>query len=111
MAFYKQTCIRCNALIDGDSSFCPKCGSKSPFADRCFSCFKEISRDDKICSGCGRNLNITCPHCGQSTFMQDKCEKCKADLMIVCPNRRCGAFQFFDAVKCSACGKKLPQKR
>ena len=107
MALYKQYCIRCDALIAADSLVCPKCGSRSPFTDRCFTCLREIKREDMVCYGCGRSLHITCPNCNQTVFMQDRCEKCGADLMRICSNKRCGAFQFFDSVKCTACGKKL----
>jgi len=111
MAFYKETCIRCGALIDPDVRSCPKCGSRIPFGDRCFTCMREISRDDRVCSGCGRQLHVVCPVCGETTFMQDRCEKCNADLMIICPNKRCGAFQFYDTEKCTACGKKIKKRK
>jgi len=37
----------------------------------------------------------------------DKCEKCGANLMINCANSRCGESQFFENIKCTACGKKI----
>ena len=109
MAFYKKHCIRCETLIEGDATVCPNCGSHSPFTDRCFTCGREISRSNKFCPGCGKSLYISCPVCQGITFQQDRCDVCGAGLMIICHNPRCGAHQFFDAVKCTACGKKMKE--
>lgn len=107
MASYKQPCIFCGALIDSDSRFCVKCGSRNPFAILCPTCLREVSKDDKICSGCGRPLVIPCPKCGENTFVFDRCQNCGASLMVPCPNRRCGEMVFFQNTHCRACGKKL----
>ncbi len=107
MAFYKQPCIHCGVLVDRDARFCPKCGSDSPFGYHCPACLREISRDDAVCAGCGRQLTIPCPKCGEKTFVESKCDQCGADLTVLCPNKRCGQKQFFQNEKCTACGTKL----
>lgn len=107
MASYKQNCIFCDALIESDSRFCPGCGSRSPFALRCPSCMKEVSEKDTICPGCGRPLMITCPFCGEKTFVVEKCGSCGRSLMIPCPNNRCGEMVFFQNTHCRACGKRI----
>ncbi|MDR1773423.1 MAG: hypothetical protein LBR30_00925 [Clostridioides sp.] len=111
MANYKSNCIHCNELIDRESRFCPKCGSRSPFGYNCPTCLKKIEKKDFICSSCGRELNIICPVCNQKTFVDEKCEKCGASLMIKCQNPRCGEMQFFENKKCTACGKKIKIKK
>lgn len=110
MAFYKQYCIHCDSLINRDARFCPNCGSPSPFGYRCPTCLHPIQRGHKVCSGCGRPLTISCPHCGQETFVADTCEKCHGSLLIKCENVRCGEMQFFENAKCTACGKKLKRR-
>lgn len=107
MAFYRQPCIQCNALIDRDARFCPSCGSASPFGYSCPDCLTSIAKGQALCSGCGRTLLATCPHCGQSTFTQERCERCGKTLMVPCANKRCGVPQFFQNAKCTACGKRL----
>jgi len=115
MATYRQPCIHCGTYIERSAAFCPKCGSSSPFGYLCPSCRREISRDDRRCTGCGRELYVICPHCGQRTFVQEKCEACGMSLMQICGNRRCGAEQFFDLKKCTVCGHSLlktePEKK
>ena len=107
MASYKQACIFCNTLIDSDSHFCAKCGSRNPFAVVCPTCLREVEKDDLICSGCGRQLVISCPKCSQNTFVFDKCQVCGASLMVSCSNKRCGEMVFFQNTHCRACGKKV----
>lgn len=111
MAFYKQACIHCGQLIDRDARFCSKCGNRNPFGYHCPTCLHEIKKDDILCSNCGRKLVVVCPHCGQSTFVNDTCEHCKKSLMVQCSNRRCGEMQFFENTKCNACGKKIKIKK
>jgi RNA polymerase subunit RPABC4/transcription elongation factor Spt4 len=107
MASYKKYCIHCETLIDPDSRFCVKCGSRSPFAIRCPTCLREVFQEDKLCTGCGRSLSVQCPQCGQDTFVFDQCQKCGASLMVNCSNRRCGEAVFFQNTHCTACGKKI----
>ena len=107
MATYKQPCIHCATLIDGDSRICQQCGSRSPFAYRCPTCLRETNKGQMLCSGCGRMLTVTCPTCAQPTFADERCDKCGAGLMIYCTNPRCGELQFFENIKCTACGKKI----
>lgn len=107
MASYKQACIFCNTLLDSDSRFCPKCGSRNPFAILCPTCLREVEKDDVICPGCGRQLVIHCPKCSQNTFVFDKCQACGASLMVPCPNKRCEEMVFFQNTYCRACGKKV----
>ena len=35
---------------------------------------------------------------------------CALGLMVYCENKRCGALQFFQNTKCTACGKKIKAK-
>ena len=107
MASYKHYCIHCGALIDSDSRYCIKCGSRSPFALRCPSCLREVSRGDLLCAGCGRPLVIECPQCGRDTFVLDQCEACHSSLMVKCSNPRCDEQVFFQNTRCTACGKKV----
>lgn len=107
MAVYKEPCRHCGALIDQDSRFCPKCGNRAPFVDLCPTCLRKVSREDAACCGCGRTLQITCPHCGKQTFAGDKCDVCGKSLMKKCQNPRCGEMQFFENSKCTACGHKV----
>lgn len=110
MAFYKQPCMQCGALIDRDSRFCTYCGSYSPFGYHCPTCLREIKKGQALCPGCGRSLYTTCPVCGQTTFVQDRCERCGTSLMVECANPRCGVMQFFENEKCTACGKKIKKR-
>lgn len=110
MAGYDKACIGCGNLIGYDSKFCPICTRMSPFYDACPSCSAEIKRGWQRCASCGRMLTIPCPFCGKPTFVGDKCDACGASLMITCSNRLCLAPQFFENIKCTACGKKIKKK-
>ena len=107
MAVYKKPCIHCGTLIDGDARYCSKCASASPFGYSCPTCLKDISKDERICSACGRLLYVTCPSCKEETFVAHNCDRCKASLMVRCNNQRCGELQFFENTKCTSCGKKI----
>ena len=107
MATYKQPCIHCNQFIERDVNVCPNCNSRSPFGYRCPDCLLEIEKGQRVCSGCGRALYVTCPTCGQLTFADERCEKCGKGLMVYCTNPRCNELQFFENVKCTVCGKKI----
>ncbi|MEN6313077.1 MAG: zinc ribbon domain-containing protein [Clostridiaceae bacterium] len=107
MAFYKEPCIHCGTLLSRDSHFCSKCGSRNPFVYSCPTCLREIHREETVCSGCGRPLYILCPKCLEKTFVQDTCDHCGESLLVQCKNIRCGSAQFFENIKCNACGKKL----
>lgn len=107
MAGYDKPCIGCGNFIGYDSKFCPVCGRLSPFNDACPSCNAEIKRGWLKCPSCGRDLNITCPHCGATTFVAERCDSCKGSLMIRCEYKNCMAPQFFQNNKCTACGKKI----
>jgi predicted nucleic acid-binding Zn ribbon protein len=111
MASYKQPCIHCGAYIEPDARFCTSCRSQSPFGHLCPACLRPIEKEQPLCSGCGRVLYIPCPACGKQTFVQEKCEQCGAALMVLCQNPRCGARQFFQNTKCTACGKKIKSDR
>ena len=110
MATYKQPCIHCGEFIERDSRLCSRCGSRSPFGYSCPSCLKTVERNQALCSGCGKPLNITCPYCGQTTFVSEKCGVCGKSLMIACENKRCGQLQHFENKLCTACGKSIDQK-
>ncbi len=110
MATYKQPCIHCGEFVERDSHLCPKCGSRSPFGYHCPTCLREIQKGQPVCSGCGRGLMVVCPTCSQLTFVNERCENCGAGLMIHCTNSRCGNLQFFENIKCTACGKKIKRK-
>ena len=107
MASYKVPCVHCGLLAERDARFCPGCGSASPFSYLCPACLRVVKREERVCAGCGRQLSVTCPHCSQTTFAQERCERCGQSLTIPCPNPRCGVQQFFENTKCTACGKKL----
>ena len=107
MATYKQPCIHCRGLLDRDARFCPACGSSSPFGYACPACLRAVERGWMRCAGCGRPLYTACPHCGQQTFAAKTCGACGKTLMVICPNKRCGAAQFFENQLCTACGKQL----
>lgn len=107
MATYKQPCIHCGTFLERDARFCSSCGSQSPFGYRCPACLAPIEKGRAVCAGCGRPLYVSCPACGQKTFVQEYCEHCRAGLLVRCENPRCGAFQFFENTKCTACGKKI----
>ena len=107
MATYKQPCVHCGEMIERDSRFCTKCGSRSPFGYSCPTCLKPIAKGNAVCSGCGRPLITACPYCGQKIFVgEDKCG-CGKSLMISCENKRCGEPQFFENARCTACGKPI----
>ena len=110
MATFKQPCIHCGTFIDRDARLCGTCGSRSPFGYQCPSCLRAIRKDQALCEGCGRPLRVACPACGHPTFADSRCEKCGAGLLIACTNPKCGELQFFDAVNCSVCGKKIKKK-
>ena len=110
MASYKQNCIHCGALIDRDARLCPDCGSGSPFGYRCPDCLHPVEKGQSICPDCGRPLYINCPHCGKQTFVGERCEQCGQSLMVQCGNSRCGALQFYENKRCTACGKKIKAK-
>lgn len=107
MASYKQPCMHCNTFIDSDARYCPSCQNGHPFGYACPTCLRSVEKKQSICSSCGRALYVPCIHCGKLTFVQERCEQCGAELMVRCSNRRCGAEQFFENAKCTACGKKI----
>lgn len=111
MASYKQPCIHCGAYIESDARFCPSCQSGSPFAYLCPSCLRPINKGQTICSACGRSLYVVCPVCGKRTFIQERCEQCGRSLMINCQNPRCGVQQFYENIKCTACGKAIKKTK
>ena len=107
MASYKQPCLQCGTYIDRDVQICPFCQSNSPFGFRCPTCRVTITKNQWICANCGRSLYVSCPHCGKQTFVQDRCDVCKGSLLKQCQNRRCRASQFFENIRCTACGKLI----
>ena len=110
MSFYKVPCMHCGTLLERDARFCPTCGSGSPFGYHCPTCLRSIQKGQVCCVGCGRPLYVACPVCKQKTFVQERCEACGASLMIRCENKRCQELQFFENIKCTACGKKIKKK-
>ena len=110
MATYKQPCMHCGSLVDRDARFCPTCGSSTPFGYHCPNCLRSVEKGQKVCSGCGRLLYITCPYCKEQTFVQDVCERCEKNLTVKCDNKLCGSMQFFMNEKCTVCGKKIKIK-
>jgi len=110
MASYKQPCLHCGTLIERDARFCVSCGSHSPFGYACPDCLKPIQKGDALCAGCGRSLFVPCPKCGKESFVAAACAHCGESFLLPCPNERCGKPQFFQAQKCTACGKKIKRK-
>ena len=107
MATYKQPCIHCKEFIERDARFCSKCASRNPFGYSCPVCLRDIKKEQKLCEGCGSSLYTACPSCRQQTFKAERCEGCGESLMKKCEYKRCGEMQFFENVKCTACGKKI----
>lgn len=108
MSTYNKPCIHCGERIDGDSKYCAKCGSRTPFGFICPNCLKPIERGNLLCSGCGRKLTVNCPLCKAETFVgSGKCEACGRSLLVKCENKRCGELQFFELTKCTVCGKAI----
>jgi len=110
MAFFRQPCIHCGTFIEGDARVCPGCGSRSPFGALCPACLRPIQKGQALCDSCGRSLYTICPFCGRETFVGQACTACGQSLMVRCANKRCGAEQFFENTKCTACGKKIKNK-
>lgn len=67
-----KNCIKCNAEIEDDVKFCPKCGAtqdpqrelqekkeETPAVRRCKGCGEEISSDLIFCPKCGVRQNST----------------------------------------------------
>jgi RNA polymerase subunit RPABC4/transcription elongation factor Spt4 len=108
LAAYKQPCRHCGEFIARDARVCPECGKREPFGCHCPSCLKPVEKGQLLCPGCQRPLYTACPSCKQQIFVTDGlCEKCGANLMVRCSNSRCGELQFFENVKCTACGQKI----
>ncbi|MDR2974722.1 MAG: hypothetical protein LBV00_08415 [Propionibacteriaceae bacterium] len=107
MATYKQPCLHCGEFVERDARLCPHCHSRSPFGYHCPTCLKPVNKDQAVCSGCARCLTVICPTCAAPTFADERCGECGSGLMVHCTNPRCGQLQFFDAQKCTACGKKI----
>lgn len=107
MTPYMKQCLHCKEMISAESKFCPKCKSRNPFLIRCPECFHVVKHKQKECSCCGRNLIVKCPKCGEMSFVLDQCEKCGADFLVECFNKRCGERVFFENECCTMCGRKL----
>lgn len=107
MAGYKHPCRYCGKFIPPDSEVCPICGKISPLSIRCPKCRSPIEKGWKRCSQCGQVLETKCPYCGKITFLDAHCEHCGSSLMVVCPNKKCGAEQIPIGGKCIKCGKPL----
>ena len=92
----------CTEFTDWEVNFEPTC--------------TEVGQKYRFCLECGTKIELLgenemiCPSCGKNTFVQEKCEHCGAGLMVYCENKRCGALQFFQNTKCTACGKKIKAK-
>ena len=75
--------------------------------DVCPSCYRQVTRGQRLCAGCGRRLTVTCPVCQATSFVGEQCEACGAVFLFRCPDQRCGAWQFFENERCTACGQKI----
>jgi RNA polymerase subunit RPABC4/transcription elongation factor Spt4 len=54
-----KRCIKCASELNGDSRFCPKCGSQQPENDNpafCDKCGGRIPVDAKLCPYCGKSV-------------------------------------------------------
>jgi len=49
-------CSECNAAVQTDDKFCPKCGTALNLT--CPQCQKKIAADDKFCAHCGAALKV-----------------------------------------------------
>lgn len=108
MPGYKHPCRYCGQLTPPDANVCPFCGKVNPAGPtRCPHCRNPIRKEHAACSGCGLNLRIVCSECFEETFLGDYCEHCDARLLVVCPNRKCGAEQAPVGDSCIKCGATL----
>ncbi len=51
-----MTCTECNAAVQADDKFCPKCGTALNLT--CPQCQKKIAAGDKFCAHCGAALKV-----------------------------------------------------
>lgn len=63
-----KVCIGCGAVMDADTVFCPKCGTKNVVVEpevvepeasainKCPECGTEVQADSKFCAVCGHKL-------------------------------------------------------
>ncbi|MFO8059082.1 MAG: hypothetical protein R6U70_00275 [Bacillota bacterium] len=108
MIGYKQPCRYCETLVDPNASVCPMCGKVNPAGPlRCPVCRNPTRRQWVNCSNCGTSLRLTCPQCGEETFLGDYCDHCGERLVVVCPNPKCGAEQPPVSDTCLKCGKPM----
>ena len=108
MVGYLQPCRYCKTLVEGNASFCPKCGKVNPAGPfRCPVCRNPIRKQFAMCSDCGLPLKVSCPKCGKETFLGDYCEQCEARLTVTCPDPKCGEDQPPGRNTCLKCGKPL----
>ena len=49
-------CSECNAAVQADDKFCPKCGTALNLT--CPQCQKKVAADDKFCAHCGAALKV-----------------------------------------------------
>jgi predicted amidophosphoribosyltransferase len=106
---YKHPCRYCGKLIPPNSNVCPFCAKDNPLGPlRCPRCMNPIDKEWKKCSGCGQELSVQCPECGEKTFFADYCEKCGARLVVKCPG--CLKEQPPLGDNCIKCGKPLPKR-
>jgi len=96
-------CTYCGEETKADWLACPSCGSHNHFGYSCPTCAEKIDEKQKKCDKCGRSLFVTCPHCGEKTFVYDVCEKCGEPLMVKCARPRCSVIQIFENKRCTIC--------
>lgn len=108
MPGYKHPCRYCGELAPPDANVCPFCGKVNPKGPtRCPRCRNPIRKEHRACSGCGLDLRVICFECMNETFFGDYCEHCGTRLLVVCPNKKCGAEQPPIGPTCVECGETL----
>jgi RNA polymerase subunit RPABC4/transcription elongation factor Spt4 len=106
MPGYKHPCRYCGKLVSSDDNSCTFCGKVNPTgSDKCPKCRHPIKEGQLTCSDCGQNLQIKCPHCGETTFFTDYCNNCGQRLTVICT--KCGEEQPPISKKCLKCDKPL----
>jgi RNA polymerase subunit RPABC4/transcription elongation factor Spt4 len=71
-------CQGCSAVLKKRVNYCPHCGDKQFYEDKCSSCNADINENDKYCPECGdyieRDEDKTryCPYCGYNLDTNDR---------------------------------------
>ena len=72
-----MNCKYCNAELEKDAVYCPKCGKRIDGKKRCNHCGRDINETSVYCTYCGARTDgkSACPKCGEA-FTGNFCPKC-----------------------------------